>query len=379
MNAFAFPRAVEPPEAAVLRVEVRNFLESALAARPPLARAESWNGYDPAFSRALGAGGWLGMTWPEQYGGAERSSLERYVVMEELLAAGAPVGAHWIAERQSGPNILRYGTEEQRREILPRIAQGECYFCIGMSEPDVGSDLAAVRTKATPVSGGYRVSGAKVWTTNAHFAHYMTLLARTSPDPDGRHHGLSQLLVDMSSDGIEVRPIHIATGEHHFNEVVFNDVFVPADALLGEEGAGWSQVMSELAFERSGPERFLSSFTLLSELVRVLEGPAASEHAAAAIGRLSAQLVILRRMSRSVAASLQRGDDPTLQAAMVKDLGAVFEQEIPEVARDLAPPERDAVYAAVLAYTTQHAPSFSLRGGAREILRGIIARGLGLR
>jgi len=322
------------------------------------------------------------MTWPRRYGGGERSYLERYIVMEELLAAGAPVAAHWFADRQSGPTLLRFGSETQRQSILPRIALGECFFCVGMSEPDVGSDLAAVRTKATRVDNGYRVSGTKLWTTNAHLAHFMILLARTSAsEKDQRHAGLSQFLVDMAAPGIQIRPVFIPSGEHHFNEVIFDDVLLPSTALLGQEGDGWKQVMSELAFERSGPERFLSSITLMIELVRVLCGADVSERAALAIGRLCAHLITLRRMSQSVAGSLQAGLDPVMEAVIVKDLGAVLEQEIPEIARGLthATMSAESELAAVLAYTMLHAPSFSLRGGAREILRGIIARGLGLR
>jgi alkylation response protein AidB-like acyl-CoA dehydrogenase len=294
------------------------------------------------------------------------------------------VGAHWIADRQSGPTILRFGSEAQRREILPRIARGECYFCIGMSEPGAGSDLAAVRTKAVPTDGGYRIDGAKLWTTNAHNAHYMILLCRTERgDAAERHGGMSQFLIDLSTPGITIRPVRVPTGEHHFNEVVFDDVQVPADALLGAEGDGWKQVMGELAYERSGPERFLSSFTLYKALVAAA-GPEPSERMAIAIGRLAARFITLRRMSRSVAGALQAGADPSLQAANVKDLGALLEQEIPEIANDLLGVEPTLIGAAddpavLLGYTMMHAPSFSLRGGTREILRGIIARGLGLR
>ena len=344
-------------------------------------KAESWTGLDPDFSRAMGKKGWIGMTWPKQYGGHERSALERYVVLEEMLAAGAPVGLHWIADRQSGPLILRAGTEEQKK-ILPGIAAGEVYVCIGMSEPDVGSDLASVRTRAAKVQGGYLVNGTKVWTSFAHLSQYMILFCRTGA-PDSRHAGVSQFLVDLRNNpGIAIRPILALTGEHHFNEVVFQDAFLPDGAILGREGEGWAQVTSELAFERSGPERFLSSFWLMTELVRAL-GPDPSDAGAVAIGRLSSHIVTLRRLSRSVAGMLQNGENPALQAALVKDLGAVLEQEIPEIARLLVETEPDRssthAFAAVLAHTTMHAPSFSLRGGAREILRGIIARGLGLR
>lgn len=376
------PPPEETPQESALRAELRAFLAEALKDRTPLERAESWTGADPAFSRTMGEHGWIGMTWPRAYGGHERTALERYVVLEEMLAAGAPVGAHWIADRQSGPAILRSGTEAQKSAILPRIARGDCYFCIGMSEPDTGSDLASVRTRAVPVDGGFVVNGTKVWTSHAHIAHYMILFCRTGTNGEDRHGGFSQFIVDLPTPGISIRPILALTGEHHFNEVAFQDVFLPASALLGQLGDGWKQVTGELAFERSGPEQFLSSFTLLVELVRAL-GPDPSDAAKAAIGRLVAHIVVLRRMSRSVAGMLQAGEDPALQAALVKDLGALVEQEIPEVARGLVEAEPDATstrdFCAVLAYTMMHAPSFSLRGGTREILRGIIARGLGVR
>lgn len=381
MNAFTFPPPPPCPEAEELRLEIRDFLRTELATRTPVEKAESWTGMDAEFSRKMGQKGWIGMTWPKEHGGHERSSLERYVLMEEMLAAGAPVALHWIADRQSGPLIIRVGTDEQKK-ILPRIAAGECYFCIGMSEPDVGSDLASVRTRAAKVQGGYLVNGTKVWTSFAHKSHYMILFCRTG-GAEERHGGVSQFIVDLqNTPSVTIRPIIAMTGEHHFNEVVFQDAFLPDGALLGKEGDGWNQVTSELAFERSGPERFLSSFQLFAELVNAL-GTEPSDAGAIAIGRLTAHMMTLRRLSRSVAGMLQAGENPALQASLVKDLGALVEQEIPEIARNLIDQEPDAkstqAFASVLAHTTMHAPSFSLRGGTREILRGIIARGLGLR
>jgi alkylation response protein AidB-like acyl-CoA dehydrogenase len=383
MSALTFPPPPVSVAAEALRAEVRDFLARELADYPVEKRAESWSGFDAEFSRKLGARGWIGMTFPKDYGGHGRSALERYVVIEEMLAAGAPVSAHWIADRQSGPSILRFGSEAQKRRYLPRIAAGECFFCIGMSEPNSGSDLASVRTRATKVDGGWRVTGTKLWTSLAHRADTMILFCRTSGTTEDRQEGTSQFLVDMkTTQGIAIRPVHALTGEHHFNEIHFHDAFLPDDALLGEEGKGWHQVTSELAYERSGPERFLSSFVLLVETLRVL-GAHPSERATVAIGRLGAHLVILRRLSRSVAGMLEDGQNPATQAALVKDLGALLEQEIPDIVRDLVvlDPPSPAIdrFAQVLAYTTLHAPSFSLRGGTREILRGIIARGLGLR
>jgi alkylation response protein AidB-like acyl-CoA dehydrogenase len=381
MRGFRFELCELPPEAEALRSEVRAFLRRTQPDAGPAARARSWTGFDPDFSRLVGAQGWIGMTWPKRYGGHERSALERYVVLEEMLAAGAPVGAHWIADRQSGPLLLRCGTEAQRERFLPAIARGELFFCIGMSEPDSGSDLASIRTRAERVEGGYRVNGQKVWTSNAHRCQLMIALVRTHADPESKHAGLSQLLVDMASPGLSIRPIIDLAGEHHFNEVVFEDVFVPADMLVGQEGAGWAQVVAELAFERSGPERYLSSYELLRALIREL-GPAPGAAGAAAVGRLVAHLATLRQMSLAVAGLLDRGQDPALEAALLKDLGTNFEQDVPEVAQvvvDREPSAEGADFEQALAYLTQVTPSFSLRGGTREILRGIIARGLGLR
>lgn len=382
MHEFRFDPCHLPPEAEQLRGEVRTFLKDALKDVPAVVRAQTWSGYDPAFSKAMGARGWIGMTWPKKYGGHERSALERYVVLEEMLAAGAPVGAHWIGDRQSGPLLLRFGTEEQRQKILPIAARGELLLCIGMSEPDSGSDLAATRTKAVKTDGGWIVNGTKLWTSNAHNAHYMIALFRTHFDADNRHAGLTQFLVDLKTPGVTIRPIKDLTGTAHFNEVVFVDVFVPDDMRVGGEGNGWAQVTAELAYERSGPERYLSSYLLLGELIREL-GRNGDRSADAEIGRLIAHLVTLRQMSLSVAGLLEAGENPILEASVVKDLGALYEQELPGKAHELASVEpmigTGSDYGQVLGYLTQASVSFSLRGGTREILRGIIARGLGLR
>ena len=268
MATFNFELSTLPPEAEALRDEVRTFLKQELAQFRPADRARSWGGFNRDFSRRMGERGWIGMTWPKKYGGHERTALERYVVLEETLAAGAPVSAHWVADRQSGPLLLRFGTEEQRQRFLPRIARGELAFAIGMSEPDSGSDLASVRTRAEKVAGGYKVNGTKIWTSNAHLSDYAIALFRTKVVPDKKHEGLSQFLVDLKSPGISIRPIIDLAGGHHFNEVHFQDCLVPDDMLVGKDGEGWKQVTTELGFERSGPERYLSSLQLVIELIR---------------------------------------------------------------------------------------------------------------
>jgi alkylation response protein AidB-like acyl-CoA dehydrogenase len=382
VSVFHFELRGLPPEAEAFRDEVRVFLGEVLGTRPAVRRARSWGGFDPEFSRKLGARGWIGLTWPKKYGGQERSFLERYVLLEELLAAGAPAGAHWVAERQSGPLLLRFGTEAQRERFLPAIARGELSFAIGMSEPDSGSDLASIRTRAVRKDGGYVVNGTKVWTSNAHRSQYAIALFRTAVVPDKKHEGLSQFLVDLKSPGITIRPIINLAGSHDFNEVIFQDAFVPQDMLVGGEGEGWKQVTTELAFERSGPERYLSSIALILSLIDHV-GADPDPRAAEVLGRLTAQLMTLRQMSLSVAGMLQAGQNPNVEAAVVKDVGTTFEQSVPEVVHalmDIEPTiDTGGDLQQTLGYLVQRAPSFSLRGGTREVLRGIIARGLGLR
>lgn len=383
MTEFRFEPVALPPEAAALRAEVRAFLAKEIAEGTFKPTVGAMVVADPAFSRKCGERGYLGMTWPKRYGGHERSALERYVVIEEMLAVGAPVMAHWIADRQSGPQILRNGSERAKQTILPEIAAGRCYFSIGMSEPDMGSDLAGVKSRAAKTEGGYLVNGRKVWTSFAHGSHYLIGLFRTGGRPEERHIGLTQLIIDLKTPGIAIRPILNVYGAHEFNEVTFDDVVVPADMTVGGEGQGWAMVTSELAYERSGPDRFLSTFPLLVEAFREL-GPDPHPAAAADLGRLVAHLATLRRMSTSIAGLLQKGESPATQAALVKDLGTTFEQKIPEVVRRVLPIETrftrpDNLYAQLQQLSQQQAPSYSLRGGTREILRGIIARGLGLR
>ncbi|NMK48679.1 acyl-CoA dehydrogenase family protein [Achromobacter sp. Bel] len=372
-----------PPEDEALRADVRAFLSDTLDGLEPDERARSWMGFDAAFSRQLAERGWLGMTLPREHGGAARGHFARFVLSEELLGAGAPVSAHWIADRQSAPLILKYGTSSQRDFYLPRICRAEAFFCIGMSEPGSGSDLASIRSRATPVAGGWRLNGSKVWTTNAHRSHYMIALVRTSGSPEDRHQGLSQLIVDLSLPGVSIRPIKDLAGDSHFSEVFFDNVELADDALIGAEGAGWAQVNAELAFERSGPERLYSSIALLECWLTQCRTVSHDASDRAALGSILSQMAVLRAMSLAVAGRLAAGGSPATEAALVKDLGTELEQALPRLIGDALgrrpdmPPPLPLLR--TLAYLEQVSPTFSLRGGTREILRGIIARGLGLR
>ncbi|MGW0163245.1 acyl-CoA dehydrogenase family protein [Mycobacterium sp. NPDC003323] len=375
------PASTDLADTAALRAEVRNFLAEQLAAGTFVPSVDAWLcTWDEAFTAALAAHGYLGMTAPEEYGGQGRSHIERFVVTEELLAAGAPVAAHWIADRQIVPALLKNGTEAQKREFLPKIAAGQCFFGIGMSEPDSGSDLASVRTKATPVDGGWSLSGTKVWTSGAHRGHAFIVLARTAPvDPAHRHAGLSQFIVRFDGPGVQVRPIVSMNGGHHFNEVILDEAFVAEDMVFGEIGDGWRQVTSELAFERSGPERVLSTFPVLSAVTESMAQQQISPDAE--LGRLVARVAGLHQMSTAVAGALERHEPADVPAAVVKLLGTSTEGDIADFA-DLRVGDDTAVdprLRELVAVAVDQRPGFTLRGGTTEVLRGVIARGLGMR
>ena len=381
--SLAFEAVVLPPAAHEMRKRVRSFLREQLAAGAFVPRCSGWTIFDREFSRSCGQAGFIGLTWPREWGGQARSTLERYVVVEELLAAGAPVGAHWIADRQSGPQILRHGSDALKAAVLPGIVRGELFCAIGMSEPDSGSDLASVRSRGERVDNGWRINGRKIWTSSGHLADVMIGLFRTeSADPKRRHAGLTQFAIDLHSPGVTRRAIRNISGREDFSEITFDNVFVPDTHVLGQVGDGWKLVTGELAYERSGPERFLSVFPLLVECLRA-RPKADSPLVQAELGRSVAHLAALRRMAISIAAKLDAGGDPATEAALMKDLGNALEREIPERLRSLALTDpasaQAAPYRALLAHTIVDATSYTLRGGTPEVLRGMIARGLGLR
>ncbi|WLS45331.1 acyl-CoA dehydrogenase family protein [Micromonospora profundi] len=337
---------------------------------------DAWlRSYDADFSRALAGQGWIGITWPREYGGQARSNRHRLVVTEELLRAGAPVAAHWIADRQIGPAILRYGSPELRSRYLPGIASGAVTFCLGMSETESGSDLASVRTTARPDGEGWRLNGGKIWTSHAHRSTHAYVLCRTDTDAS-RHDGLSELIVDMAAPGVTVRPIVDLRGEHHFNEVIFDDVYVPGDHVLGTVGNGWTQVTEQLSFERGGMERVLSTYPLLAATI---DACATRRDADAELGEALARLAGLRGLAWRIAGDLDDGQAPVHAAAVLKDLGTEFEREVNEIARtvlDVEPdPDADGP-AGLLAQGLLAAPGFSIRGGTTEVLRTIIAKGV---
>jgi alkylation response protein AidB-like acyl-CoA dehydrogenase len=377
-EAISFEYTELNADEVALRDEVRSFLTAELPPdhRPGLGMSAS---HDPALSKKMAERGWLGMALPRRYGGHGRRAIDRFIVVEEMLRAGAPLGAHWVADRQTGPTILSFGTEEQKERFLPAIAAGECWFSIGMSEPDAGSDLAGVRTTGTRTDGGWLLNGTKIWTSGAHQNHWFIVLCRTSPNEGDRHHGLSQLIVDLHSPGLKINPIPFLDGSHHFNEVVMDDVFVADELVLGEIGRGWQQVNSELAYERAGPDRYLSSWQVFRWLVGRMGDPP-DDDVASAVGHISSRYWALRQMSMAVSRAIDAGKAPALEAAVVKDLGTTFEQEIVELVRSVIDhePSLDApeLGEQLLAQAILTGPSFTIRGGTTEILRTIAAKGL---
>ncbi len=364
-----------------LRSEIRAFVAEEMARLGLRAGLGLDSEHSPEFSAALGARGWLGMGVPPEYGGQGRGAVDRFIVVEELLAVGAPVMAHWVADRQTAQQILRFGTEEQRRRFLPEICAGRCFFSIGMSEPDSGSDLASVRTTATRVDGGWLVNGTKIWTSTAHLNHWFAVLCRTSPAAGGdRHSGLSQLLVDLRAPGVQVRPIELLNGRRDFSEVVLVGVGVPDDLVLGAVGDGWKQVTSELGFERSGPDRWLSTFRVLRAFVGELDPDHLDPQDAAAVGALVARCWGIRNLSLSIAQAIDAGRDPAVEAAAVKDLGTRFEQDVVETLRYLSgavlSPDDGSAFERLLAEAMFVAPGFTVRGGTTEIMHSIVAKGL---
>lgn len=342
----------------------------------------TWATFDAAFTRRFAEAGFVGITWPKKYGGQERSFLERYVILEELLAYRAPVGSLWIAERQSGLQILKFAQAKVKERLLPLIAKGEISFGIGMSEPGSGSDLASVMTRATKTEGGWVLNGTKIWTTNGDKVDFLLVLARTGAPGESRHEGLTQFIVDMRDSDVEVRPIRDMTGGSDFCEIVMNDCFVDEEMMLGDPGEGWNIVTAELAFERSGPDRILSSYGLIQELVGEVKRTS-SEIGIQCVGQIVGKLIALRQMSVGVAGMLEKGKNPNFEAAMVKDLGNKFEQEVSEISRAvlssfLSKSNQDS-FEVTLKNTILAAPSWTIRGGAREITRSIIAGELGLR
>jgi alkylation response protein AidB-like acyl-CoA dehydrogenase len=352
-----------------LRDEAREFARDAVHR---FGRAnDSWiNGFSREVSRELGTRGWIGMGWPKEHGGGARPPLDRLIVAEELITAGAPIGASWFADRQMGPALIAYGTPAQQQRYLPLILSGETTWCIGMSEPNAGSDLASLQTSATRDGDHYVINGQKIWTSFAARSDFCYLICRTSREA-APHRGISELIVPMDTPGIEVRPIRDLTESEHFCEVWFTDVRVRAENLVGVEGGAFSQTMRQLEHERGGIDRLVSNRALF-EIARARADTSdplvRQELAALEIGYRVGRLLVMRSVM---------GQAPAGFAAATKCMCTELEQRVAGfVARTLGP---EALLWNDLTRGIVYAPGYTIMGGTSNVLRNILGeRVLGL-
>jgi alkylation response protein AidB-like acyl-CoA dehydrogenase len=378
------------PEQEEFRQEIQAFLEKELPPGTDRIQEDRWvNGFSPEFSRKVAQKGWIGLTWPKEYGGQERSYVDRLILTEEMLRYGAPVNAHWFADRQMGPAILAHGTEEQKQEFLPGIIQGEIVFSIGQSEPEAGSDLVSVKTRAEEKDDHFLINGQKVWTSGAHEAHYMYMIARTDPEAK-KHKGISEIIVDLKLPGITINPLKDLTGGVHLNEVFLDNVKVPKKYLVGEKNRGWYQIMSQLDYERSGIERLMSNYPLLRDIASWVKEASLPQSVKAKIRQQLAALEIESEVGKllcyRIAWMLSTGVVPNYETAMTKFYCTEFEQRVANAATkilglygQLMPGSKAVPLSGRAPMNFLYSPAYTLQGGTSQIMRTIVAtRGLGL-
>ncbi|OGW15949.1 MAG: hypothetical protein A3G93_12755 [Nitrospinae bacterium RIFCSPLOWO2_12_FULL_45_22] len=376
-----------------LREGVRSFLEQELAAESFAARSNQWvEGFSQEFSRKVAQRGWIGMTWPREYSGQGRSYIDRAILMEEMLRYQAPIGYHFLGDRQVGPSLMHFGSDELKKEFLPRIINASVSFCLGFSEPDAGSDLVAVRTNAREEGDYYVINGQKVWTSLAHKADYIWILARTDPEAP-KHKALSELIIDLKSPGITIRPIINMAGAHSFNEVFFEEVKTPRTYLVGGKNRGFYQIMTQVDYERAGLERLMQNYPLFEKIIKFLredkgEGARLRKDPIIrdSIGRLEVEYQTGRLFCYYVAWVLDQGRIPNYEAALCKAYCTQFEQRLNDIATrilglygQLLPGSKWAPINGEAPESYLFGPSYTLQGGTVEILKNIVAtRGLGL-
>lgn len=329
---------------------------------------DSWIvGESDAFARELADRGWIGMTWPAELGGGGRSELERFLVWEALISSGAPVASIWFADRQIGPTLLQFGSEEQVHRWLPGITAGTARWCIGMSEADAGSDVASLRTSAERDGGAWVVNGTKIWTSGAHHADWCYLVCRTDPEAP-KHRGLSELIVDMRAPGITVRPITDITGARHFCEVTFEDVRVGADDLVGTVNGSFGQLMRQMEHERGGIDRLVSNRRLYEDhLVHADRADPRVRQRIAGVesGYRIGRLLVLRETVRQAPAGF---------SAATKTFCTEFEQRVAQFCAAIDGPR--ATLEGRMARSICYAPGYTIMGGTTQVLRTVIGERL---
>ncbi len=380
-------------EQEAFREEVRNFLEEELKKGTFEPTCDGWiQGYSPEFTKKVAEKGWIGLTWPREYGGGERSNIERLVLTEEMLRYGAPAACHWFADRQIGRAIIAYGTEEQKSELLPQILKGEAYVGLGMTEPEAGSDLASLKTRAVADGDYYVIDGEKMWTSCARFMTHVYLVARTDPDAP-KHRGISEFVVDASLPGVTIRPTIDITGSEAWGEVFYDNVRVHKKYLIGEKNRGFYQILHQLDYERAGLERLMGNYPLFDGIIRFTKeteqnGKPLCEDTLIRhkLAQLQIEFEIGRLLTYRVVLVMDEGRAPNVEAAMAKAYCTSFEQRLASVATEIL-----GLYGQLLA-ESKWAPilgmaphsylgskGYSLQAGTTEVLKNIVAtRGLGL-
>jgi len=373
--------------------EVRDFLEDEVKRGLWKPSCDAWiQSYDPEFTKRVAAKGWIGLTWPREYGGQGLGFVERVILTEEMLRYGAPAACHWFSDRQIGGAVLEYGSEEQKKDLLPKIIKGELYCGLGMSETEAGSDLASLKTRAAEDGDDYIFNGQKTWTSGGSFINYVYVLARTDPEVV-KHKGISEFIIPLDLSGISRIPMVDITGTEAWNDVFFDNVRVPKKYMIGEKNKGFYHVMAELAFERSGMERLMGNYPLFDALIKfVMETRdggkflAQSDVIRQKLAQLQVEFEIGRLFMYRVAVVMEAGKAPTVEAAMSKAYATAFEQRVANFAMEILGPYgllwMDSKYAKIgglAAHSYLGSKGYSLQAGASEILKNIIAqRGLGL-
>ena len=369
------------------RQEVRDFLEEELRQGLWEPSCDAWiMGYDPEFTKRVAEKGWIGLTWPKDHGGQERPFVDRLILTEEMLRYGAPAACHWFADRQIGGAIVHYGTDEQKKELLPMILRGEAYVGLGMSEPDAGSDLASLKTKATEDGDYYIIDGQKTWTSGGSHMNWIYLVARTDPDAP-KHRGISEFFFETSLPGVTIQHIVDITGGIHFNEVFFDNVRVPKKCLIGEKNRGFYQILNQLDYERSGMERLMANYPLFEALVQYTketnrDGKPLCEKPLirSKLAQLKIELEIGRLHMYRVAAVMDEGRAPNWESSMSKAYGTSFEQRLANTAIGILglygqlSPQSERVPMHGMAYHSYlSSKGYSLQAGTSEILKNILA------
>ncbi len=377
------------------RQEVQDFLKAELEAGTFSIRSGALlEEMSQEFSRKMAKKGWIGLTWPKQYGGQGRTYIEKAILLEELLKVQAPVMYHFLADRQVGPGLIHFGSEWQKEYFLPKIVSAETSFCLLFSEPNAGSDLVAVSTTAVKDGDSYVINGQKVWTSWGHKSDYGWMLARTNLDNSvPRHLSCSEFIIEMNLPGITVRPIINMVGKHSFNEVFFDNVRVSNKFLVGKENAGFKQIMAQMDYERAGLERVMQNYPILEKLKAYVKemgkaglGTELYYWARDAIAQLEMEFNTGRLLCYYTAWTIDQGRQPTAEAPMAKAFCTQYEQRLNDVATKILGPisqilagGRWAVWEGELAESYLWGPSYTLQGGSVEVLKNILAlRKLGL-